>query len=324
MASVTVIVVTFDSEGVIAACLAGIPAECPVHVVDNASEDGTLACIAALDRPRLRATQMPWNEGFGRACNHALREVATSQALLLNPDAAITPAALARLSANLAATSDVAIMAPRVIETGPAPSPAPAAEPASSGAAEPGRRTGGADPVRWAGAPERRQEATLLDVPEVPAACMLVDMERLHQIGFFDESFFLYYEDSDLCWRARAAGFRVCIAVDEVATHRSGDSSSALRTGDLLRERLLGQSYAHFTAKHHPHPRRRVARKALGHLSGGLGSLLAGRVTRARKRFARMRGILEYVLIGPQALWANRLAERTRDSAPPEGSRRRA
>jgi GT2 family glycosyltransferase len=152
--------------------------------------------------------------------------------------------------------------------------------------------------------------AALQDVAEVTGSCMLLDMEKLRRIEFFDESFFLYYEDSDLCRRARPAGFRVCIAADAVATYRSGDSSSAMRTGDLLRERLLGQSYAYFTAKHHPRPRRRITRKALAHLSAGIGCLAAGRPARARMRFARMRGILEYLLSGSRALWANRLAGR--------------
>jgi hypothetical protein len=83
-----------------------------------------------------------------------------------------------------------------------------------------------------------------------------------------------------------------------------------MRTGDLLRERLLGQSYSYFTAKHHPRPRRRIARKALANLSAGIGCLVARRPSRARMRFARMWGILDYLLSGRRALWANRLARR--------------
>jgi N-acetylglucosaminyl-diphospho-decaprenol L-rhamnosyltransferase len=304
--AVTVIVVTFDSEEAIATCLDGIPGDCAVHVVDNASRDGTLDRVAAAERPGLRVTRMAQNEGFGRACNRALAEVSTRQALLLNPDAAITPAALARLSAMMAVTGNLAILAPRVTETGAAPA-APVPSPAFAAGEREASGGRSLEPTdsRAAGVWHK-----LHDVEEVTGSCVLLDMEKLRRIGFFDESIFLYYEDSDLCRRARAAGFRVCVATDVAAIHRSGDSSSAMRTGDLLRERLLGQSYAYFTAKHHPHPRRRNARKALAHLSAGLGCLVTGRRVRARARFARMRGILDYLLRGRRALWANRLAER--------------
>ena len=310
--AVTVIVVTFDSEEAIAACLAGLLDEYPVHVVDNASRDETLARIAAIDRPRLRVTQMARNEGFGRACNRALAEVSTAQALLLNPDAAISPAALARISSVMAATGDIAILAPRVLEAETASMPAPGASESRARAAvgPVGSGAGSGGVSQPAGAFGNGAGAALCEVPEVTGSCMLLDMAKLRQIGFFDENIFLYYEDSDLCRRARAAGFRVCIAADAVATHRSGDSSSAMRKGDLLRERLLGQSYAYFTANHDPRPRRRMARKALAHLSAGIGCLAAGRPARARMRFARMRGILDYLLRGRRSLWANRLAER--------------
>ncbi len=285
-ASVTVVVVTFNSEDVIGDSLAKIPPGCEIHVVDNASTDGTRRIVEACGSV-VRLSTMPRNVGFARACNHALRAVETPHALLLNPDAALDAAGLERLLSTMLTTPDLAILAPLF----------------SDRAAQGG------------GAPT---EAVLRDVPQVVGACMLIDVRKLAGIGFFDETFFLYYEDSDLCMRARAAGFRVCVARDVVAFHADGHSSSLMRKGDPLRQRLIAQSQSYFIEKHDPRGRRRILKKASAYLFTTIGCFIVGRWGRARERFARLRGTLGYLVRGPAVLHLNRLTRQKRP-APSRG-----
>lgn len=95
------------------------------------------------------------------------------------------------------------------------------------------------------------------DIKETELAsgcCMLVKSEVFKKIGLFDERYFLYYEDADLCERAKKSGFKVYFIPDSVIWHKNagstGGSGSKLQDYYITRNRLLfGLAYAPIRSK---------------------------------------------------------------------------
>lgn len=229
---VTVVVVTYNSAHCIdglAPTLAALP---HVTIVDNASNDGT-ADAAAHAMPNALILRNQENRGFGAANNRALQQVKTPYALLLNPDCLPTPEFLAGLLAEAGQYPDAAIIAPHLI------------------------RRGGEVEVsyRWPGTHWRSRgpaaEGTCC-VGFVCGAVMLLNMQVMREIGFFDEDFFLYYEDEDLCQRVFAKRKAILLAPHVTVTHLSRGSvrgNSPLRA-EFYRGYHHAQSKLIFTAKH--------------------------------------------------------------------------
>lgn len=178
---VTVVVVTYNSAHCLPAlgrCLQGVP---HVTVVDNASADGTSAQVAD-HIPQARVVSLPANLGFGAANNVAIRQAETEFVYLLNPDCLSEPADIARLVRTADAFGQASVIAPQLT----------------------GRRGALDLSYRWRGdgwhSRGPHAEAPCC-VGFVSGAAMLIRRSALQRVEGFDESFFLYYEDEDLCLR---------------------------------------------------------------------------------------------------------------------------
>jgi N-acetylglucosaminyl-diphospho-decaprenol L-rhamnosyltransferase len=88
------------------------------------------------------------------------------------------------------------------------------------------------------------------DVDWVPGASLLIRRSVLEQVGLFDETFFLYFEETDLCRRIRAAGHRIAFVKDSVVVHLIGATTG---TKNLHRRTpgYLLDSHRHYWTKHH-------------------------------------------------------------------------
>lgn len=249
---VSVVVVTYNGRGHVEACLealdrhAGLPYE--LLVVDNASPDGTADLVAGL-RPAARLLRNERNRGFGAACNQALAQARAERVLLLNPDAELRPGALPALAAALEADPAVALAGPRTLQ--------------ADGVAQPSfgppltlwnelwrRRFDRALRARrrWAVDVAERQVARAHEPPWLSAACLLGRTRALRDVGGFDERYFLYEEDVDLCLRLRAAGFRLRHVPEAVVLHLGGRS---MQTASGLARREYDRSHVRFYARHH-------------------------------------------------------------------------
>jgi GT2 family glycosyltransferase len=229
---VTVIVVTYNSAHCIAG-LAPVLAKLPhVTIIDNASNDGT-ADAAAQAMPNATILRNTENLGFGAANNRALLQATTPYALLLNPDCLPTPDFLEGLLSVAGEYPEAAIIAPHLI------------------------RRGGEVEVsyRWPGTLWRSHGPAAEGVCCVGFVCgavMLMNMQVMRQIGFFDEDFFLYYEDEDLCHRVFASRKAILLAPQVTVTHLSRGSvrgNSPLRA-EFYRGYHHAQSKLIFTGKH--------------------------------------------------------------------------
>ncbi len=182
VSDVTVVVVTFNSGHCIAPLAEGLMAAPHVVIVDNASADDTRQQVKA-HLPQAIFLVNETNQGFGRANNRALALLTTRYALLLNPDCLPSPTFIDDFLEAAASFPEAAIVAPHLT------------------------RRGGAPEVnyRW---PNSRWRSSgpgaegPCCVGFICGAAMLVNMDLMREsVGFFDEDFFLYYEDDDLCER---------------------------------------------------------------------------------------------------------------------------
>lgn len=202
--NVTVVVVTYNSAHCLP-MLSPLLSVCP-HVVisDNGSDDATATQAQAMWS---HATVLAHgrNLGFGAANNRALALVKTPFALLLNPDCEMTPQALQALLEAADRFPDAAVVAPQLM--------------ASEDRAEVNYRWPSAHWTSRGGAAEGP-----LCVGFVCGAVMLLRMERMAITGFFDERFFLYYEDDDLCLRLFQARLPMVLCPEVKVLHRSRGS----------------------------------------------------------------------------------------------------
>jgi N-acetylglucosaminyl-diphospho-decaprenol L-rhamnosyltransferase len=228
----TVVVVTFNS----AHCLSDLGrhlAACPhIIMVDNGSDDGC-AQLALTHLPQAQVIASPINLGFGAANNRALAQVQTPFALLLNPDCEITPQAIAQLLHTAHQWPKAAIVAPQLLQ--------------ANGVHEIN--------YRWPHLLWHSRGPAVTDGPAcvgfVCGAAMLLRMNSFDD-QFFDEQFFLYYEDDDLCTRLFNQRRAMVIDPTATATHRSRGSvrgKHPLRS-EYLRGYHHAQSKLTYTAKH--------------------------------------------------------------------------
>lgn len=98
------------------------------------------------------------------------------------------------------------------------------------------------------------QYDTVEETSFASGCCLMITKEALNKVGFFDEKYFLYYEDSDLCERAKKAGFKIIYAPAAIIWHKNagsaGGSGSKLQDYYITRNRLLfGMRHASLRAK---------------------------------------------------------------------------
>ncbi|MES2710036.1 MAG: glycosyltransferase family 2 protein [Pseudomonadota bacterium] len=208
----SVVIVTYRSAGVIAQALRALPASAEIIIVDNASPDDTVAAARAA-RPGAIILEQPENRGFGAGCNAGIEAATREFIVLLNPDGRIAVSALGTLVAAADAWPDAAILAPALLDDDGRPVRSWDAGQVRRRALARNRK---AEP--WPSGP--------FCVDFVSGACML--LRRTDGLRF-DEGFFLYYEDDDLCAEARARGRSIVVVPAARAGHAGGQSSAPSR-----------------------------------------------------------------------------------------------
>ena len=219
--AIAAVVVTYQSAETIELCLQRLRTAdgvAQIRVVDNGSDDGTLAIVQriAAGEPRLKFIANPDNPGFAVACNQGARAADAPWLAFVNPDCMVEADTLVRLR-DLAGDAPMLIGCELVDEEGTPDSAARRRDP-DFGAMLAGRGTDLSLPSD--GSPLQRVDA-------VSGALMLLPRELFERIGGFDERYRLHAEDLDLCRRVRDAGGDVAIANDVRVVHIRGVSSRA-------------------------------------------------------------------------------------------------
>ena len=280
------VVVSYNTRDDLLRCLAALLApgepEIEVIVVDNASSDGSAEAVRA-HFPAVRVIANPSNLGFSKANNIGLRAATAAYALLLNSDCEVRPGAVAALAGPRHVGRDGS---PQVSF---GPNLTPAAE-WRQGRLVRGVRAGRAEALREAAAlGEREREPDWLS-----ASCVLARRSALDAVGGFDELFFLYEEDVDLCLRIRRAGWRIVFTPAAEVVHHLGRS---METAPALARLEYHRSHLRFYAKHNPLPHR-IALRAFIAAKAVSTWLAAGSSGEGARRRAEARDILRLAVFG--------------------------
>jgi GT2 family glycosyltransferase len=251
MSQVSVLIVTWNSEATITSCLASIPPDAEVVLVDNASTDGTVAEVRRAF-PAVTVLESPSNLGFGTACNLAAQHASGNYYLLLNPDAALHRGAVDSMRAFLAAEPACGVVGPRILD--------------AAGDVELSWDRWLTPVQEWfrrgshSGKRDVRPSLAPCKVDWISGACMLLRAEAWHQVAGFDPDFFLYFEDVDLCRRLTDTGWTVYYQPEAQVTHLKGKSSEQIASRVEVWYRM-GQ--LRYYSKHNPLPDRLLLRTYL-------------------------------------------------------------
>ncbi len=244
-----VIVVSYNQRERLLAGLASAQAAGPnlrLIVIDNASADGSVAAVRKAF-PGADVVALDENVGFAAAVNRGVRLGTAPHILLLNNDARLTPEALETLTRALGDAGAVAA-GPRLLGAGGA------VELSLDRTLSPWNEArfkvleffyrSGRGP---AAGRVQRQMARSREVRSLSGACILLDRGAFEGVGGFDERFFLYAEDVDLCLRLRRQGGKLLYVAGAVVEHNRGASSATNRGATALHYR---RSQLAFYRKH--------------------------------------------------------------------------
>lgn len=234
MGQIAVAIVNYNTREHLEACLATVVAERPweVIVVDNGSSDDSVAMVRD-EYPSVELIANENNLGYGAAANQAIRASSADYVLLLNSDTKVQPGALQALSRYLDRHRRVAVVGPRIanpdgsLQPSCYPFPSPLYLFVEESAL--GQLMHHVPVVRdlylrsWSHDRPRR-------VPSVLGAALALRREAVDSIAGFDEFFFMYFEEIDLCYRLRNAGWEVHFAPVACVTHSEGASTTQRRT----------------------------------------------------------------------------------------------
>jgi N-acetylglucosaminyl-diphospho-decaprenol L-rhamnosyltransferase len=236
---IAVVLVTWNSAAVLPGLLATLPAglaqtEYQLIVADNASADESVALVRDA-APDSVVVQTGRNAGYAAAFNAGLAAAAPfDAALVLNPDIRLGAGCVARLYQELSPSVGIAV--PRIRHEDGALATSLRREPTirrAWGEAVLGQRAG-----RFAALGETVLDESAYETPAeidwATGAVMLLSAACLTATGGWDESFFLYSEETEYALRARDHGFATRYVPDAHTTHLGGQSRTSPRLWSLL------------------------------------------------------------------------------------------
>lgn len=231
----SVVIVHRDGAGLLMQALAHLqaaldPARDEVFLVDNGSRDDSIAQVRAA-YPHIKLIENGCNNGFGRACNQAIRQAAGEFVLLLNNDAHVQSDALNRFERDFRERSRAGIVAGQLYGPDGAVQRSHGLVPTFRSEIGLGRK-----------ALPRLAAEQMTEVETVVGACMAVRRAAIDAVGMLDEAFFFYFEETEWCVRLRRHGWQVWLDPRIRVTHLKGASTRTVRRGaqvEMLRSRLL-------------------------------------------------------------------------------------
>lgn len=284
---ITVVVVSYQTADILPTCLNSIRSEDSAHkevfVVDNASPDGSAAMVAR-DFPDVHLIANDRNVGFGAANNQAFRLAKAPLLFCLNPDASIPRGTLGAIVREMQSLRHVGLAGTAIVHADGTPQP-------STSPTYPNQRIAGFKAEHLPG-----ELACVLE------ASLILRRELLPALGGgFDEDFFLYGEDQDLCLRVRQAGYHLGFLSQIQVTHLSGQSERMNPSYNRWKRKLMAE-YT-FYRKHYP-PRgiQRIRRRHIAKSLWTLAANLPGfclQFPSAQERQAKYRAILSTALNPP-------------------------
>jgi len=225
---VSAVIVNYNARDHLVDCVRSVRADGvdEIIVVDNGSTDGSLDAVTRID-PDVVVVRTGGNLGFGSAANRGLAVAGGEYVAILNPDVIVESGTMKALATALDADPGLGATAPRVDNPDGTLYPSVRAFPRMADAighaflgfvAPRNRFSRNYRMLDW-------DHARASDVDWASGTCLMLRATALGDEGRFDESYFMYVEDVDLCWRLREAGWRVGYEPAGRVVHTVGASS---------------------------------------------------------------------------------------------------
>lgn len=264
---VKVIVVTYNSADYIFTCLKSLDEasenfDLHITFVDNASTDTSLAAIiASQGAANIEIITSLENLGYAHGNNLAIEamfseELQYAAVLILNPDVTFAYGAIDKLFLVLHLSEEVGAVSPYIIE--------------------PGQSLNCQVRINslWGQPMKKRfmKRENIIEVDRLHGGCILIKPELFKKVGAFDESYFLYWEEIDLCQRARKAGYKLLQCYEVIASH-AGDSKIGRYRSHRIYYMWRNQFYFAFKTFWTPLACLFLMRKILGNCKEAIGYL---------------------------------------------------
>lgn len=256
MIDISIIIVNYKVKDLLRECLQSIQISAPSFlsvetiVVDNDSQDGSEELVAR-EFPTVRYIANKTNNGFAKACNQGAAHATGRYLFFVNPDAALTPNSLTNLVEFMDEQPSVGIVGPRIEYV--------------DGTIQPSCRTlptvpamamillklhhlfPNALPLRRYGMHAFKHE-TMRKVDQLMGAALFIRRECFEQIGGWDERYFIWFEDVDICKSATDGGWLVMFYPEAVVKH--GRSKSFSQKPSTWRQSNFAKSMRVYFWKH--------------------------------------------------------------------------
>ena len=190
---ITVIITSFKSGEKIKNCLNSIDRECKVLLIEN-SNDPNIKKNIEKEFSNVECILTGTNLGYGKTNKIGLKKVTTKYALILNPDTTLHPSALENFVKTIEKITEFAIMGPYIQEE---------------------KNNNDKNYLK---------NSSPIQVTNVKGFAMFLNLSEFKDVGFFDESFFFYFEEIDLCKRLVNHGKKIYLVPDNIIHHEGGTS----------------------------------------------------------------------------------------------------
>ena len=254
---ISVVIISYNSREYLRACLTSIEVDqcSEVIVVDNFSTDGSDE-IVIQEFPQIRLIKSKQNNGYGAAANLAITHCSSKYVLLLNCDTLLQPETLQTLSDYLNQHPQAAIVGPALVNPDgtrqdscfafPTPLQILLRDTSLPTLMRFFSKTGTDDLLD--GSPRYARA-----VPWVLGAALAIRRSAFESVDGFDRSFFMYYEEVDLCYRLHMLGWQVHFTPAATVTHIGGVSTHQQRSAMAIQ---LYKSLCHFYQQHYSRTQR--------------------------------------------------------------------
>jgi len=235
--NITAVIVTFRSEKVIFDCLKSIKNIKNIVVVDN-SFDRKLKKKVLLKFPQVNFILSSKNLGYGAGNNIALKKVKTKYAIILNPDTVLFKECIANLlilAKNL--KNKFSIIAPSI----------------NGNIKNYGFFISGKVKKQFV------KKKKYFKVDYVKGFAMFLNVQKIKSIGYFDENFFMYLEEIDLCKRLNKINEKIIVSLDAKSKHLGAKSSNIGFKFEINRNWHWMWSKMYFKSKHNGFFESRIA-----------------------------------------------------------------
>lgn len=247
---ITFVIVNWNTRELLLQCLHAIhetsaALAIEIIVVDNGSSDDSLQAAQRLF-PSIRCIANNENRGFAAANNQAFQAMRGRYALLINTDATVLPGSVDALLTFMEARPDVGMACGQLLNTDGSKQNAFAAFPSLLSLMVNESLLKLLLPQKF---PSKYREYSLsIEVDSCIGACMIVRKRAMDQVGFFDERYFFFFEETDWARQFWQKGWRVCFVPDARIVHAQGQSAGA----SALARRLFYHSRYQYLLKWHP------------------------------------------------------------------------